>query len=120
MQINTNTTEVITTLFLSILFLCISIFIALRPFKVLNLLAKVELFKYRLMGLGINDIKYIKNPLDKIPSQKIFRDFILDPDPDQEDYQRIITIIRILGYSMSAIISIPLIITIGIILFKYL
>ena len=120
MEINTNTTEVIITLLLSILFLGISISIASYPFKVLNLFAKLDLSKYRLMGLRDNDIKNMKNPLEIFPSQRMFRDFILDPDPNPEDYERLITIFKILGITMSAIIGVPLIITIGIFLFRYL
>jgi hypothetical protein len=72
------------------------------------------------MGLRDNDIKNIETPLELFHSQKMFRDVILDPDPNPEDYQRLITILKILGYSMSAIIGVPLIITIGIILITYL
>jgi hypothetical protein len=119
-EINTNTTEVIIILLSSIIFLWISIYVALRPFEVLNLIANIDIFKYRLMGLRDDDIKYVENPLGKVSSQKLFRNLILDPDPNPDDYQRLITIFKIFGYTMSAIIGFPLVITIGIIIFTYL
>jgi len=119
-EINTNTTEIIITLLSSILFLWFAIYIALRPFKVLNFIANIDLFKYRLMGLRDDDKKNVVNPLEKFPSQKLFRNLILDPDPNPEDYQRLIAAIKILGYTMTAIIGFPLIITIGIIIFTNL
>jgi hypothetical protein len=44
----------------------------------------------------------------------------LDPDPNPDDYQGLITIFKIFGFTMSAIIGFPLVITIGIIIFTYL
>ena len=120
MEINTNTTEFIIILLSSIIFLWISIYVALRPFEVLNLIANIDIFKYRLMGLRDDDNKYVENPLGKVSSQKLFRNLILDPDPNPDDYQRLITIFKIFGYTMSAIIGFPLVITIGIIIFTYL
>ena len=118
MEINTNTSEVIITILLSILFLGISISFASYPFKVLNLFAKLNLSIYRLMGLSDNDIKHMKNPLGVFPSQRMFRDIILDPNPNPEDYERLIKILKILGISLSTIIGVPLILTIGILLFR--